>query len=111
MSTDNPKRALYAEFATVAKALAHEHRLELLEFIAQGEPSVEILAARCGLSVANASQHLQHLRRAGLVTARRENKFVLYSLRMRRSSTPLPEFATPPSAMWRKWIASSAAIF
>ena len=80
MSTDNPKRALYAEFATVAKALAHEHRLELLEFIAQGEPSVEILAARCGLSVANASQHLQHLRRAGLVTARRENKFVLYSL-------------------------------
>ena len=80
MPTTNPKRSLYAEFAAVAKALAHEHRLELLEFIAQGEPSVETLAARCGLSVANTSQHLQHLRRAGLVTARRENKFVLYRL-------------------------------
>ena len=33
-----------------------------------------------GLSVANASQHLQHLRRAGLVTARRQAKFVLYRL-------------------------------
>jgi hypothetical protein len=34
MSTTNPKRALYAEFAAVAKALAHEHRLELLELVA-----------------------------------------------------------------------------
>ena len=80
MSTPNPKRALYAQFATVAKALAHEHRLELLEMVAQGEGSVESLAERCGLSVANASQHLQQLRRSGLVTARRDNKFVLYRL-------------------------------
>jgi ArsR family transcriptional regulator len=64
----------------VAKAIAHEHRLELLELVAQGERSVEALAERSGLSVANAPQHLQHLRRAGLVRARRQAKFVLYSL-------------------------------
>ena len=80
MSIANPKRALYAQFAAVAKALAHEHRLELLELIAQGEGSVESLAQRCGLSIANTSQHLQHLRRAGLIAARRDNKFVLYRL-------------------------------
>jgi rhodanese-related sulfurtransferase/DNA-binding transcriptional ArsR family regulator len=80
MSTTNPKRALFAEFAVVAKALAHGSRMELVELIAQGEVSVDILAQRCGLSVANASQHLQQLRRAGLIVARRENKFVLYRL-------------------------------
>ena len=80
MSSENPKRDLYAQFAAVAKAVANEHRLELLELVAQGERSVEALAARSGLSVANASQHLQHLRRAGLVAARRQAKFVLYRL-------------------------------
>jgi rhodanese-related sulfurtransferase/DNA-binding transcriptional ArsR family regulator len=80
MSSENPKRDLYAQFAAVAKAVANEHRLELLELVAQGERSVEVLAERSGLSVANASQHLQHLRRAGLVTARRQAKFVLYRL-------------------------------
>jgi ArsR family transcriptional regulator len=80
MSSGNPKRDLYAQFAAVAKAIANEHRLELLELVAQGERSVETLAELSGLSVANASQHLQHLRRAGLVAARRQAKFVLYRL-------------------------------
>ena len=80
MSSSNPKRDLYAQFAVVAKAMAHEHRLELLELVAQGERSVETLAEACGLSIANTSQHLQHLRRAGLVGARRDGKFVLYTL-------------------------------
>src|SRR5215468_10555265 len=80
MSIENPKRDLYAQFAAVAKAIANEHRLELLELVAQGERSVEALAERSGLSIANASQHLQHLRRAGLVAARRQAKFVLYRL-------------------------------
>jgi ArsR family transcriptional regulator len=80
MSSGNAKRDLYAQFAAVAKAVANEHRLELLELVAQGERSVEALAERSGLSIANASQHLQHLRRAGLVTARRQAKFVLYRL-------------------------------
>lgn len=80
VSTVNPKRALYAQFAAVAQAMAHEHRLELLELVAQGERSVETLAQHTGLSVANTSQHLRLLRRAGLVTARRDGKYVLYQL-------------------------------
>lgn len=79
MST-NPKRTAYAAFAAVAKALGHEHRLELLELVAQGERTVERLAECSGLTVANVSQHLQHLRRAGLVSARRQAKFVFYTL-------------------------------
>jgi rhodanese-related sulfurtransferase/DNA-binding transcriptional ArsR family regulator len=80
MRRENPKQALFAQFAAVAKTLGHAHRLDLLEQVAQGERSVEILAERTGLSIANASQHLQHLRRAGLVTSRRDGKFVYYRL-------------------------------
>jgi rhodanese-related sulfurtransferase len=80
MSTAGPKRRLYAQFALVAKAIGHEHRLELLEHLGQGERSVEALAEVSGLAFANASQHLQHLRRAGLVTARRAGKRVLHRL-------------------------------
>ena len=80
MSSQSPKQALFTQFAGVAKALAHAHRLQLLELLAQGERSVEVLAQQTNLSIANASQHLQQLRRAGLVTATRSGKFVLYQL-------------------------------
>src|ERR1700687_2744072 len=80
MSTLGPKQALFAQFAAVAKALGHAHRLELLEQLAQGERSVEELAGKTGLSVANASQHLQRRSRAGLVANRRAGKFVHYQL-------------------------------
>lgn len=80
MSSPGPKQALFAQFAAVAKTLGHAHRLELLEQLAQGERSVEVMADRIGLSIANASQHLQHLRRAGLVANRRDGKFIYYRL-------------------------------
>jgi ArsR family transcriptional regulator len=80
MSSASPKHILFGQFAAVAKAAAHPHRLELLEQLAQGERSVEVLADRLRLSVANASQHLQRMRRGGLVTARRVGKFVFYRL-------------------------------
>lgn len=80
MSSSSVKHALFAQFAAVAKSLAHAHRLELLEQLAQGERSVEVLAERAGLSIANASQHLQQMRRVGIVTARREGNFVFYQL-------------------------------
>ena len=67
----SPKQSLYNEFALIAKALAHPHRLNLIEHAAQGAMPVEMLAERTGLSVANASQHLRQLREAGLVTAER----------------------------------------
>lgn len=74
------KEVLLQQFAGVAKAVGHPHRFALLEHLAQGERTVEGLADRCGLSVANVSQHLQTMRRAGLLVARREGKFVLYRL-------------------------------
>ncbi|WP_206455707.1 ArsR/SmtB family transcription factor [Aurantimonas marina] len=80
MSTGDPKQALFAEFASVARALGHPHRLEMLEHLAQGERGVEALSERVGLSIANGSQHLQQLRRTGLVASRRDGKFVLYRL-------------------------------
>lgn len=70
----------FADMAELARSLAHPHRLALLEHAAQGERPVERLAELTGLSMANASQHLQLLRRAGFVQARREGKRVLYRL-------------------------------
>ncbi len=64
----------------VAKTLGHARRLELLEQLAQGERSVEVLADRAGLSVANASQHLQLMKAAGVITTRRAGKFIYYRL-------------------------------
>lgn len=80
MSSEKPKRALFAGFAEVAKALGHGHRLEILELLAQGERSVEALAERVGLPIANASQHLRIMRRAGLLASRRDGKRVFYKL-------------------------------
>lgn len=81
MSTKaNFKQQLFAQFARVGKALSHGNRLELLEFLAQGERSVEELAKVAGLTVANASQHLQQLRQAGLVTSRKQGLRVIYRL-------------------------------
>jgi rhodanese-related sulfurtransferase/DNA-binding transcriptional ArsR family regulator len=80
MSRQNPKSAMFAGFAEVAKALGHGHRLEILELLAQGERSVEALADRAGLSIANASQHLRLMRRAGLLVSRRDGKRILYGL-------------------------------
>ncbi len=80
MSTGNFKQDLFAQFALVAKAMSHGNRLELLEFLAQGERSVDALARVSGLSVANTSQHLRQLRQAGLVQARKDGVNVHYRL-------------------------------
>jgi len=74
------KKALFEQFAQMAKALAHANRLELLEFLAQGERTVEVLAGLAGLSVANASQHLRQLLRVGLVRSRKDGLYVHYAL-------------------------------
>ncbi len=74
------KQDLNDQFARLGKALSNGRRLELLEYLAQGERSVEQLAKVSGLSVANTSQHLQQMRQAGLVSARRDGKHILHSL-------------------------------
>lgn len=79
MSSD-PKSRLYEQLARVGAALASAGRLQLLEYLAQGERSVDALAAMSRLSVANCSKHLQALRQAGLVTARKEGLRVYYAI-------------------------------
>jgi rhodanese-related sulfurtransferase len=74
------KDRLYDQFARVGKALGNPHRLELLELLAQGERSVEALADESCVSLANASQHLQTLRQAGLVESRKVGLYVHYRL-------------------------------
>lgn len=76
----SPKLALLEEYALVARALSAPARLMLLEQLAQGERGVEALAEKTGLTIANCSQHLQQLRRAALVTSRRDGKAVIYRL-------------------------------
>lgn len=80
MSTPGPKQAIFESLAEVAQALGHSNRLELLEYLAQGQRSVEELAALSGMSFANTSRHLQILRRARLVETERRGKHVIYSL-------------------------------
>jgi rhodanese-related sulfurtransferase/DNA-binding transcriptional ArsR family regulator len=74
------KQALFDEFARVGKALASGRRIELLDVLANGERTVDELARQVGLSVANASQHLQLLRQAGLVAARRDGNSIYHRL-------------------------------
>ena len=80
MSRVGPKQQVFEGLAQIAHALAHAHRLELLEHLAQGERSVEDLATRASLTLANASRHLQLLRRAALVEGRHNGKRVYYRL-------------------------------
>ena len=80
MSSDLEKLRLYQAIGRVAAALGSAGRLQLLEFVAQGERSVDALAAMTGLSVANTSKHLQTLKQAGQVHARREGLRVYYAL-------------------------------
>ncbi len=83
MQTDEKrafKNQLYEQFARLGKALAGPHRLELLDVLAQCERTVEALAQETGMSVANASQHLQVLRATHLVEVRREGVSMYYRL-------------------------------
>lgn len=80
MSSGNFKHDLFSQFARVGKALSNGNRLELLEFIAQAERSVDELAQVAGLTMANTSQHLRVLKQAGLVTCRKAGLKVYYRL-------------------------------
>lgn len=74
------REAIYEQFARIGKAVSSPKRLELLDLLAQGERTVEVLAREADLSVANASQHLQVLKAAGLVETTRQGLFVTYRL-------------------------------
>ena len=80
----NPNRAfkdaIYEQFARIGKAISSPRRLELLDLLCQGPRTVEVLAKESGLTVANASQHLQVLRTSRLVETEKEGLFVTYRL-------------------------------
>ena len=80
----NPNRAfkdaIYEQFARIGKSVSSPKRLELLDLLCQGERTVEVLAKESGMTVANASQHLQVLRTARLVEAEKEGLYVIYRL-------------------------------
>jgi rhodanese-related sulfurtransferase/predicted transcriptional regulator len=78
--TDRRKAALFESIAVMGKAFASPRRLELLDLLAQGPRTVDQLAKASKQSVANASQHLQALHAAGLVTREREGTKVRYGL-------------------------------
>lgn len=74
------KDLLYEQVARIGKAVASPKRLELLELLAQGEKSVEVLAQELSVDIKLASAHLKALREARLVSARKEGKYVVYRL-------------------------------
>jgi rhodanese-related sulfurtransferase/DNA-binding transcriptional ArsR family regulator len=80
MASGSAKVALFDALASVAQALGSGRRAEIVDVLAQGERSVEELAGELSQSVANTSQHLQVLARAGLVRSRREGNRVFYRL-------------------------------
>lgn len=80
LSSRDMQQELFRQFARVADGLAHGHRIALLELLAQGERDVETLAELLQLPVASVSQHLQRLKRAGLVAARRQGRRRVYRL-------------------------------
>ena len=74
------KDAIYEQFSRIGKAVSSPKRLELLDLLCQGERTVEVLADEAGISVANASQHLQVLRAARLVDSSKEGLYVTYRI-------------------------------
>ncbi|HET6571523.1 MAG TPA: metalloregulator ArsR/SmtB family transcription factor [Solirubrobacterales bacterium] len=80
MASSDAKQALFEAIALMGKAFASPRRLELLDLLAQAPRSVEELARASGQSTANASQHLQALHAAGIVTRTREGTRVVYAM-------------------------------
>jgi rhodanese-related sulfurtransferase/DNA-binding MarR family transcriptional regulator len=74
------KDRLFEQFARIGKALASPRRLEIVDLLAQGERTVEEIARETDMSVASASQHLQALKAARMVEARREGLYIHYRL-------------------------------
>jgi rhodanese-related sulfurtransferase len=89
LTTINQSAAVahYGELARIGKALGSPVRLRLLDLLRQGTRTVEALAAAAGESVANSSQHLQHMRAAGLVAAERRGQHVEYRIAGERVSS------------------------
>jgi rhodanese-related sulfurtransferase/DNA-binding transcriptional ArsR family regulator len=80
MPPGNFKEQVYSELSRVTHALSNPRRMELLDILSNKEWSVEELAKEMSISVASTSQHLQVLKSAKLVNARREGNFIMYGI-------------------------------
>lgn len=74
------KDRVFGELAKITNALGNPRRLEVIDLLAQGEKTVEKISSATGMSIANASQHLQILKRATLVDTRRDGNFIFYKI-------------------------------
>jgi rhodanese-related sulfurtransferase len=74
------KDRIFEQFARIGKALSSPKRLEILDLLAQAERTVEEVARETAMPVASASQHLQVLKGARMVEARREGLYIYYRL-------------------------------
>src|SRR6187397_802388 len=84
MASSPAKVALFDALASVAQALGSGRRAEIVDVLAQGERPVEEIASEISQSVANTSQHLRVLARAGLVRSRRDGTRIYYRLASER---------------------------
>jgi rhodanese-related sulfurtransferase/DNA-binding transcriptional ArsR family regulator len=74
------KYAIYDGLSKLLKAIGNPYRLEIIEMLSQGEKSVEGIVKATGISIANASQHLQVMKNINIVKTRKEGHYVYYSL-------------------------------
>lgn len=74
------KDRVFGELSKITNALGNPRRLEVIDLLAQGEKTVEKISSATGMSIANASQHLQILKRATLVDTRRDGNFIFYKI-------------------------------
>jgi rhodanese-related sulfurtransferase/DNA-binding transcriptional ArsR family regulator len=74
------KYAMYDGLSKLLKAIGNPYRLEIIEMLSQGEKSVEGIVQATGMSIANASQHLQVMKNINIVKTRKEGHYVYYSL-------------------------------
>ena len=67
--------------AELFKALAHPARIRILEVLGEGERAVGEMQPEVGIELSHLSQQLAVLRRAGLVSARKEGTSVIYAIK------------------------------
>ncbi|MBK9016043.1 MAG: helix-turn-helix transcriptional regulator [Saprospiraceae bacterium] len=79
------KDSIYSAIAGLTKAFGNANRLEILDLLANGEKTVEQIAMQTAITIANASQHLQVLKNARLVKARRDGNFIFYTINGRKA--------------------------
>lgn len=70
--------AALGQAAECLRAMAHPHRLRIIQMLLQGEYPVSALAKACNLPSAMASEHLRLMQRCGFLTSVREGRQVFY---------------------------------